>query len=80
MQAKNLYKGFKSIKPDKKRIDSEGRLTGDQYEDSKAIPEKNDYRLNEYKSYSMVFSTEEGRSTLASCALTRGWHKYMLYN
>ena len=52
------------IKPDKKW----------RGEKELAIPANNNYRLNMYKSYSMVFSTEVGHSTLASCALTRGWH------
>ena len=59
-----------SIKPDIKLKDENGR----------AIPANNDYRLNKYKSYSLVFSTEVGHETLASCALTRGWHKYMMYD
>ena len=45
----------------------------------KALPEKNEYRLNESKSYAIVFSTEVGHNTLASSSMTNDWHEYMLY-
>ena len=45
----------------------------------KTIPVNNDYRLNECKSYALVFSAEVGHDTQASSSMTRDWHEYMLY-
>ena len=50
-----------------------------EYKRGKALPEKNDYRLNECKSYAIVFSAEVGHNTQASSSMTSDWHEYMLY-
>ena len=55
------------------------KFSGVKNEEAKALPEKNDYRLNECKSYAIVFSSEVGHSTLASSSVTSDWHEYMLY-
>ena len=59
--------------------EEETKLEGVQSEEGKALPQNNDYRLSEFKSYVLVFSTENGHGTLASSSMTRDWHEYMLY-
>ena len=68
MQKKNQYRGVGGIK-----ADSVKNYRG------KALPANNDYRLNECKSYALVYSAEVGRGTLASSSVTKEWHEYMLY-
>ena len=61
------------------KADSVKKFSGVKNKRGKALPEKNEYRLNECKSYAIVFSSEVGHSTQASSSVTKDWHEYMMY-
>ena len=75
MQKLNSYGGVRSIK-----ADSTMKFSDVKNKRRKALPENNDYRLNECKSYAIVFSAEVGHNTQASSSMTSDWHEYMLYS